>query len=74
MIRHNLLGGGAHALYCPRERSGDVHVIGKRFSTRHYPKAGAYGPWTDCEEVAELRDNVGDSTGIPLPGEPIQQR
>jgi hypothetical protein len=74
IIRNNLLGGGAYTLYCPRERSVDVRVIGNRFSTAYHPKAGAYGPWTDCEKVAELRDNVWDSTGIPLPGQPVQRR
>lgn len=74
VIRNNLLGGGAYTLYCPLERSVNVRVIGNHFSTRYYPKAGAYGPWTDCEKVAELRDNVWDSTGIPLAGQPIPRR
>jgi hypothetical protein len=74
IIRNNLLGGGAYTLYCPSERSVDVRIIGNRFSTLYYPKAGEYGPWTDCDKVAELRDNVWDSTGQLLLGQPIPRQ
>lgn len=67
IIKDNLLGGGAYTLYCPREYSRDVHVIGNRFSRLYYPKGGEYGPWTDCKKIATLRDNVWDDTGQPLP-------
>lgn len=70
VIRNNLLAGGACTLYCPRDRSIDVRVIGNRFSRLYYPTSGAYGPWTDCENVAELRGNVWDDTGEMLPGQP----
>jgi len=66
LIKGNLLGGGAYTLYCPREHSRDVHVVGNRFSRLYYPQGGAYGPWTDCEKIATLRDNIWDDTGQPL--------
>jgi hypothetical protein len=68
-IRNNLLAGGGWTLYCPRDRSSDVRVIDNRFSRLFYPRGGAAGPWTDCEKVAELRGNVWDDTGQPLPGQ-----
>jgi hypothetical protein len=71
VIRNNLMAGGAYTLYCPRQHSANVHVIGNRFSRALYPRGGAYGVWTDCHKVAELRDNVWDDTGQPLAGQPI---
>lgn len=71
VIRDNLLAGGAFTLYCPREHSNDVHIVGNRFSRTLYPRGGAYGVWTDCHRIAELRDNVWDDTGRPLAGQPI---
>lgn len=68
-IKNNLLAGGAYTLYCPRDPSSDVRVIDNRFSQIYYPKGGALGPWTDCENVTELRGNVWDKTGQLLPGQ-----
>jgi len=69
-IKNNLLAGGAYTLYCPRDPSSDVRVIDNRFSQIYYPKGGAFGPWTDCENVTELRGNVWDKTAQLLPGQP----
>lgn len=66
LIIGNLLAGGAYTLYCPEKTSTAVRVIDNRFSTHFYAKGGAYGPWTDCEKVAELRGNVWDSDLQPL--------
>jgi hypothetical protein len=70
-IKNNLMAGGAFSLYCPRDRSSNVRIIDNRFSRIYFPKGGAYGPWTDCEKVAELYGNVWDNTGQLLP---IQKR
>ncbi|MBX6722218.1 MAG: right-handed parallel beta-helix repeat-containing protein, partial [Dactylosporangium sp.] len=66
LVANNLLAGGAYTLYCPRDASRNFRVIGNRFATLFYPKSGAFGPWTDCEKVAERRDNVWDDTLDPL--------
>jgi hypothetical protein len=68
-IKNNLMAGGAFSLYCPRERSSNVRIIENRFSRIYFPKGGAYGPWTDCEKVAELYGNVWNNTGQLLPGQ-----
>jgi hypothetical protein len=66
LITNNLLAGGAYTLYCPRDTSTDVRVIGNRFSTRFSTKGGAYGPLDSCGKVAEFRDNVWDETLKPV--------
>ncbi len=65
-IEANLLGGGAYTLYCPRESSTNFRVIDNRFSTYFSPKGGAFGPWDECEKVAENRGNVWDGTLMPV--------
>jgi hypothetical protein len=60
-VEANLLGGGAYTLYCPDE-STDYRVINNRFIERN-----EYGPWTECDRVAENRDNVWDNTLTPVP-------
>jgi hypothetical protein len=66
LVANNLLAGGAYTLYCPRDSSRNFRVIGNRISTLFYPKGGAYGPWTDCQKVAEARGNLWDHTLKPL--------
>ena len=67
LIKDNLLAGGAYTLYCQQSGSGnDYRVIGNHFSTIFYPKVGAYGPWTDCEDETEVSGNVYHETGEPL--------
>jgi hypothetical protein len=66
-IEANLLGGGAYTLYCPRDSSTNFRVINNRFSTLFGPNGGAYGPWDQCQKVAENRGNVWDSTLVPVP-------
>ena len=68
-IKDNLLAGGAYTLYCPRDRSSDVRVIGNHFSKMYYPTGGAFGPWTDCLKVSEVSGNVWEGTAIMLPGQ-----
>lgn len=65
-IEANLLGGGAYSLYCPSEHSLNFRVIDNRFSTRFAAKGGGYGPWDECQKVAELRGNVWDDTLEPV--------
>lgn len=67
LVASNLLAGGAYTLYCPSESSSNFSVLDNRFSTRFAAKGGAYGPWTDCGKVAEVRGNVWDSDLRPLP-------
>jgi hypothetical protein len=66
LVASNLLAGGAYTLYCPRERSRNFRVVANRIATLFYPKGGAYGPWIDCADEAEVRDNVWDDTLKPL--------
>jgi hypothetical protein len=66
LVTGNLLAGGAYTLYCPRDSSRDYRVIDNRFSTMFSAKGGAYGPWTDCDKVAEVRGNVWDTSLQPL--------
>jgi hypothetical protein len=56
----------AYTLYCPRDSSTNFRVIDNRFSTLFGPKSGEYGPWEQCEKVAENRGNVWDSTLAPV--------
>jgi hypothetical protein len=65
-IEANLLGGGAYTLYCPRDSSTNFRVINNRFSTLFSAKGGTYGPWDECQKVAENRGNVWDSTLAPV--------
>ena len=69
IIRDNLFAGGAYSLYCRQGGSGAQQIINNHFSTVFYPTVGAYGPWTDCEDEAQLSGNVYHETGQPLPGQ-----
>ena len=40
-------------------------MIDNRFSTAFYPKVGAYGPWTDCQDET-LSGNTYFETGRPV--------
>jgi hypothetical protein len=65
-VTSNLMAGGAYTLYCPRDSSSGYRVIDNRFSPMFSAKSGAYGPWTDCEKVAEVHGNVWDNNLQPL--------
>lgn len=66
LIENNLLAGGAFTLYCPAGGAGqNFRVIDNRFSTAFYPKVGAYGPWTDCQDET-LSGNTYFETGRPV--------
>ncbi|MDC0678201.1 right-handed parallel beta-helix repeat-containing protein [Sorangium atrum] len=70
IIEKNLMAGGAYTLYCQQNGQGtNCRVVDNHFSTLFYPTVGAYGPWTDCEDEAEVRGNVYHETGEPLPGQ-----
>lgn len=66
LVANNLMAGGAYTLYCPRDASQNFRVIGNRFSTLFSARSGEYGPWTDCEKVAEARGNIWDGTLQPV--------
>jgi hypothetical protein len=66
LIRDNLLAGGAYTLYCPATSSVNVRVLDNHVSRIFYPTGGAYGPWTDCDRVAQATGNVWDDTAQPL--------
>ncbi|WP_437740403.1 right-handed parallel beta-helix repeat-containing protein [Sorangium sp. So ce302] len=70
LIEKNLMAGGAYTLYCQQDGQGtNYRVVDNRFSALFYPTIGAYGPWTDCEDEAEVHGNVYHETGEPLPGQ-----
>jgi hypothetical protein len=67
LIQDNLMAGGAYTLYCQQDGPGDGYrVIGNHFSTRFYPKVGAYGAWTDCADETEVTGNVYHESGQPV--------
>jgi hypothetical protein len=73
VIKDNLFAGGAYTLYCRQAGAGAQQVINNHFSTIFYPTVGEYGPWTDCEDEAEVSGNVYHETGELLPGQnPLQ--
>lgn len=65
-ISSNLIAGGAYTLFCPRDSSTNVRVLDNRVSRLFYPAGGEYGPWTDCEKVAQASGNTWDDTGQAL--------
>jgi hypothetical protein len=68
LIEDNLFAGGAYTLYCPQNGPGkNFRVINNHFTTRFHPTVGAYGPWTDCQDEAQVTGNVYDETGKPVP-------
>jgi hypothetical protein len=66
VVANNLMAGGAYTLYCPRDTSRNFRVVGNRISTLFYPTGGDFGPWTDCDKVAELRGNIWDNNLKPV--------
>jgi hypothetical protein len=69
VIRDNLFAGGAYTLYCRQSGSGAQQILNNRFSTIFYPKVGAYGPWTECGDEAQVAGNVYHETGQLLAGQ-----
>ncbi len=69
VIRDNLFAGGAYTLYCRQDGPGGQRIINNHFSTLFYPKVGAFGPWTDCQDEAQVTGNVYHETLQPLPGQ-----
>ncbi|HKT02830.1 MAG TPA: hypothetical protein VJT31_25140 [Rugosimonospora sp.] len=65
-ISDNLLAGGAYTLFCPRDSSSNVRVLDNRVSRMFYPSGGQYGPWSDCQKVAQVAGNVWDDSGQAL--------
>ena len=61
-ISRNLLAGGAWTLYCPRNDSTGVRVVGNRFGSSEF------GPAAACTagHVAEFSGNITDANGTPL--------
>ena len=47
----------------------DYRVIDNHFSAIFYPKVGAFGAWSDCEDEPEVHGNVVHETGQALPGQ-----
>lgn len=68
LIQDNLLAGGGYTLYCRQGGPGiNNRVINNHFSTRYHPTVGFYGPWTDCQDEAQVTGNVYHETGLPVP-------
>jgi len=82
IIRDNLFAGGAYTLYCRQAGPGGQQVINNHFSTIFYPKVGAFGPWTDCQDEAVVSGNVYHESGqllagqstLPVPAAPTSVR
>jgi Right handed beta helix region len=66
-ISNNLMAGGTYTLYCPHDSSSNVRVLNNRVSRMFHPQGGQYGPWTDCDKVAQVSGNAWDDTGQSLP-------
>jgi hypothetical protein len=62
LITGNLLAGGTYTLYCPRNNSSNVKIIGNRFGSFQY------GSTNSCVSghVAEFSGNVRDSDGAGI--------
>jgi hypothetical protein len=69
IIRDNLFAGGAYALYCRQRGPGGQQIVNNHFSTLFYPKVGAFGPWTECGDEAQVSGNVYHETGLLLSGQ-----
>lgn len=68
LVKDNLMAGGAYTLYCPQGGRGtNYRVVGNHFTTQFSPSVGAYGPWTECEDEAEVTGNVFHESGQPVP-------
>lgn len=67
LIQGNLMGGGAFTLYCEQDGAHYVNgqVTGNAFTTRFYPKGGAFGFSTDCGDETQSGNYVYE-TGQPL--------
>jgi hypothetical protein len=66
LIEHNLLAGGAYALYCSIGFKGvDYRVVDNRFSRKFSSKVGFYGPSSDCADETQS-GNVYHETGRSL--------
>lgn len=62
VISNNLLAGGTYTLYCPRQNSSNVRVIGNRFGNYQYGYANGCTPG----HVAEWTNNRNDTNGALL--------
>ena len=68
LVENNLLGGGAYTLYCEQAGPGvNFRVLNNRFTQRWEPTVGAYAPWTDCQDEAQVTGNVYAESGLPVP-------
>jgi hypothetical protein len=66
LVSNNLMAGGTYTLYCPNTSSSNYRVVGNRFSTLYSPKSGEYGPWLDCDKVAENTGTLWDNSLQPV--------
>jgi hypothetical protein len=64
LITGNLLAGGTYTLYCPRNNSSNVNIVGNRFGNYQY------GSTNSCVSghVAQFSGNVRDSDGTAIGG------
>jgi hypothetical protein len=71
LVQNNLLAGGAYSLYCDYNgTASNYRVLNNHFSTLFYPTVGAFGPWTGCEDEAQVSGNVyhdGPQKDQPVP-------
>lgn len=68
LITDNLMAGGAATLYCQQDGPGNNYrVINNHFSTVFYPTVGAYYPWVECADEAQVTGNVFHESGKAVP-------
>jgi hypothetical protein len=68
LIQDNLMAGGSYTLYCQQDGPGhNYRVINNHFSTSQFPTVGAFGPWLECADEAQVSGNLYHETGRPVP-------
>jgi hypothetical protein len=66
LIEHNLLAGGAVAIYCEQGATGsNYRVLGNAFTRRFSQTVGFYGVSTDCSDETQSGNYILE-TGQPL--------
>ena len=67
LIKHNLLAGGAYAMYCPETPTTNYQVLSNVYSRVFDLKVAAYGPTSSCNTAGiTFSGNIYDN-GTPVP-------
>jgi hypothetical protein len=69
LIAQNLMSGGAYTIYTGGAPETNYRVTDNHFSTREFPKVGAFGIWYNSIVAGEVRSgNVIHETGVAANG------